>query len=451
MKDDKRIREACLVIDDDPLKAEKLAQDVLLDDPENARALFLVGTVLAKSNRYGAALAMFERAVKLKPKWGEAWNNLAMCFQECGQYANARETFKKALTIEDKPSFMANLASAYMSEHNYSECLRWARKAIEKDPDQSGARATMGFAQLAQGNWAEGWKNYEYCLGGRFRKEIKIGDEPRWDGKPVDKLFIYGEQGLGDEIMYASILPDAIKQAKHVTLECDKRLTGLFTRSFPEVEVHGTRRESQFWSAGREFDAGSGIASLAALFRPSRDACPKVPYLVADPERCLQWRSLFDAWGGPVIGLTWTGGRAATQRKAREVGLEAFRPLIESMPEATFVSLQYQDPTEEIAETGLPVRHFHRAVQSPDYDDTAAFVTELDGIVGIHTTVHHLAGALGKRSMILVPSRPMWNYAHGDRLPWYESQIFHRQRKDETWADCIKRMLNETEFARQAA
>jgi ADP-heptose:LPS heptosyltransferase len=121
------------------------------------------------------------------------------------------------------------------------------------------------------------------------------------------------------------------------------------------------------------------------------------------------------------------------------MGLEAFRPLI-TKTDAIFVSLQYTDATEEISQTGLPVRHIHRAVQSPDFDDTAAFVAELDKIVGIHTTIHHLAGALGKSSLVLVPSKPMWNYAHGDYMPWYRDQKYFRQKPNEKWIDCVKRI-----------
>jgi hypothetical protein len=276
-------------------------------------------------------------------------------------------------------------------------------------------------------------------LGGRFRKITQIGDEPKWDGSPVDSLFIYGEQGLGDEIMYGSIIPDAIPKAKSIVLECDKRLAGIFKRSFPTIEVHGTRRADKPWAESRTFDAGCAIGSLAYLFRKDKSECPRTPYLIPDPERRLQWRSLFDSWGKPVIGLAWSGGRAATQRQARRVGLEAFRPLIERT-DAVFVSLLYDDPSDEIAQSGLPVRHIHRAVQSPDYDDTAAFVAELDNVIGVHTTVHHMAGAIGKPSTILVPSQPGWNYANGDSLPWYQSQKFHRQRKSETWRDCIARL-----------
>lgn len=424
-------------MDAEPIEALRICNDVLRDEPDNTAAMFMTGCLQSRAEHFVTALALFERVIRLQPKRHEAWNNAGLALQECGQPAEARERFKRALELDKRPSYMANLGAAYLTEGNYTEAMRWARKSIELE-DNDGAQTTLGFAQLAVGDWA-GWKGYEHCLGGRFRKVESIGDEPKWDGSEVESLYIYGEQGLGDEIMYASIVGDAIPRAKRIVLECDKRLKGLFQRSFPSIEVRGTRREAKPWAADREFDAGCAAGSLAALFRPDRSACPRVPYLVPDPERRLQWRSLFDSWGKPVIGIAWSGGKAATQRKERQIGLEAFRPLIEST-DAVFVSLQYTDASDEINATGLPVKHIHRAVQSPDYDDTAAFVMELDQIIGVHTTVHHLAGAMGKASTILVPEKPMWNYATGDALPWYRDQKFHRQRKNEAWIDCIRRL-----------
>lgn len=436
---DKRLAVAFSVLDDDPDQAAHIANDVLRDDPDQQAAMFILGMVYSRAERYGPALALFERITRLNPKRHEAWSNAGMAYIECGNPAKAAECFRKAIEHAPNASYMANLGAAYLTLGNYSEATRWAKKSLEIE-DSDGAHSVIGFAALAQGDWKTGWAGYERILGGRFRKIERVGHEPKWNGEHVDNLFIYGEQGLGDEIMYASIVPDAINKANHVVLECDSRLKGLFQRSFPTVEVRGTRRKDKPWAEGRTFDAGCAAGSLAYLFRKDKSDCPRTPYLVADPERRLQWRSLFDSWGKPVIGIAWSGGRATTQRQMRKVGLEAFRPLIESR-DAVFVSLQYEDPTDEIANSGLPVRHIHRAVQSPDYDDTAAFVAELDEIVGVHTTVHHLAGALGKASTILVPHTPQWNYATGDSLPWYQSQKFHRQRKSEAWKDCIARLV----------
>lgn len=428
------------LLEDEPDEAFRLCNEHLRLNPSDASALFIVGHILAKAERFCLAWATFKRCVDLQPRMAPAWNNLAMSMQECGEFLQAREAFKRAVELSPAPEHLANLGANYSATGNYSEAKRWCRKALEKDPEHSGAMGTLGFAHLATGDWANGWAGYEHCLGGRFRMAKNFTGEPKWDGSEVDSLVVYGEQGLGDEIMFASCLPDALQRARSVTLECDQRLEGLLQRSFPTVEVHGTRRVEPAWAAGRTFDAGAAVGSLPSLFRRSPDDCPRTPYLVADPERRLQWRALFDSWGRkPVIGLAWSGGRAATQVKERQVGLEAFRSLIERT-DAHFVSLQYKDPSEEIEASGLPVKHYHRAVQSPDYDDCAAFVAELDCVVGVHTTVHHLAGALGVPGRVLVPSRPMWNYAHGEEMPWYRNMPFHRQKKGETWAECVARL-----------
>ena len=420
---------------DDPDEAARICNAVFRDSPDNAAALYLLGSINAKAERYAVALPIYNLCTQIAPHRHEAWNNLGMCYVDCLEFIKARECFKTALKLKpDEAPYMANLGATYASENNYAESIRWNKKALKLKPDNDGAAAALGFAQLATGDWKNGWKNFDYCLGGRFRKIIKIGEEPKWNGDYVDHLFIYGEQGLGDEIMYASCLNDI--KVGHIALECDKRLEGLFQRSFPNIEVHGTRREDKPWAEGRTFDAGSAMGSLPSIYRPLRESCPGTPYLVADPERRVQWRALFDYLGRkPKIGLCWSGGRAMTGKRFREVGVEAFEPLLDTY-DADWFSLQYQDP--DINDSRI--RHYKRAVQSKDYDDTAAFVAELDLVIGVNTTAQHLAGALGVPSIILVPQICLWNYYMGDSLPWYGQNKYHRQKKNEKWIDCIRRL-----------
>lgn len=434
-----RLQEAAELLDGEPETAYAICADILRDEPDEARALYMLGVVHVRAEHHAEALAVFERVAKLSPRKPQVWNALGQALHELFKPAEAREAFKKALELDEQALFLANIGSTYMLDGNPVEAARWCRKALKLDPAHTGATTTLGFAKLAIGDWS-GWKDCEAALGGKFRQEVKLGDEARWDGEPVDSLFLYGEQGLGDEIMYASIVQEAAARAKRTVLECDERLHGLFSRSFPGIEVHGTRRKDKPWLDG-SFNAGCALGSLPAIFRHDAAACPKTPYLTADHERRVQWRALFDSWGKkPKIGLCWSGGRHSTHKKARQVGLEAFRELI-WRSDAHWVSLQYQDATDEIQEAGLPmVRHFRRATQTPDYDDTAAMVAECDLVIGPHTTVHHLAGALGVPSVVLVPSRTLWAYQSGDRIAWYENQIYHRQKPGESWADCIKRL-----------
>jgi tetratricopeptide (TPR) repeat protein len=415
-----------------------LCNELLNENPDNAKALFLIGICMVKSNKHGQALAMFERAKSLKPSEASYWTCYGMALQECHKPAEARKAFLKSLSIKESPECVGNVGVTYLDEGNFAQAIEWCQKALSMKPDESGARTTLGFAQLAVRDWKNGWANYEACLGGRFRKELDFG-LPKWDGSETEAVIVYGEQGLGDEIMYASILEDASKKAR-ITLECDPRLERLFRRSFPDVEVHGTRRlDEKPWFTGPErWTAQSAAGSLAHLFRTSPQDCPRTPFLTADPERRLMWRSLFKSWGKPVIGLCWSGGSNQTNKFARNAGIEAFRGLIERT-DAVFVSLQYRDPTDELDEARLPVRTFPELL-SGDYDDTAALVAELDQVVGVNTSAHHLAGGLGTKSLILVPHKTMWNYATGDSLPWYGNNRFHRQKAGESWADCIDRI-----------
>lgn len=424
---------ACL--DSDPDRAHAIANDILNDDPDNAAALHLVAVIQSRAAHHGMALGLWQRVALLKPGKADVWCNLGETLSELGKYADARAAYRRALELRECADYMANMAIAYNEDGQFQEGMRWARRALSQDPGHRNATATLGFSKLALGDWS-GWTEFQSSLGTRHRMVRDYA--PAWDGGRVGSLIVYGEQGLGDEVMYASCLEDARRCVDHVSIECEHRLEGLFKRSFPWADVYGTRRmPTKEWR--REFTAQVPCAGLPAMFRKERDKCPKAPYLVADPERRLMWRSLFKAFGKPVIGLAWTGGNRFTKRVARRVGLEAFRPLIERT-DAVFVSLQYEDAQEEIDASGLPVRQFPWATITDDYDDTAALVAELSRVIGIHTSVHHLAGALGVPSTILVPSRPMWNYATGDRLPWYREQIFHRQRQGEAWSDCIKRI-----------
>ncbi len=436
-----RLRVAAELYKSDVVACHDLCVELLNEEPNDPMVLFLLGQLFAEAEKYGLAVQFFTRVTELEPKRAPAWNNLGMALEGLHMREKARQAFREAMRLDpNNPNYPANLAVTYLEHGEPDVALAWAKKALAMKEDHAGARGTLAFASLALGDWKTGWANYDANLGGKFRKEKAFG--PRWDGKEAQRVVFYGEQGLGDEIQYASCLPDVKRLVAEPVIECDHRLEGLFRSSFPWAEVHGTRREELPAWAEKPVNAQCALGSLPQFVRPTPGSCPRTPYLTADPERCVQWRALFDSWPKKrVIGLCWSGGRGVTHSKRREIGLEAFRPLIEVV-DAHFVSLQYRDPAEEIAQTGLPVRHFPWATGSANYDDTAALVAELDMVVGIHTSAQHLAGALGVPGVVLVPSIPSWNYAQ-DEWPWYGSARLYRQKSGEEWSETVKRLTKE--------
>lgn len=412
----------------------------LLDKNHNdALALFLMGQIYAKAEKFGAAYNIFTRVTQIRPEQSEGWNNLGMTCEGRKDHIESMRHFEKAWSIEKKASYASNIGNCYLSRQDYKQSIEWARKALRIDPACNSAKAVLGMASLSLGDWPTGWDNHEASLGGKFRKEVEYQGEGRWDGTPGKTLIVYGEQGLGDEVMYASCVPDAAK-SNTVVLECDKRLEGLFKRSFPSVSVYGTRREAAPWLDQHRIDARVSCGTLPKFFRRKPEDFPGTPYLKADPEHVLQWRALFDSWGKrPKIGIAWSGGSKHNQPQARHVGLAGLRPLVESV-NADFVSLQYKNPAQEIEASGLPVRHFKRACETSDYDDTAALVAALDLVVSVPTSVVHLAGALGVKTHCLTPYESDWNF-QGDRLPWYASVDLFKKPKGEPWSKLIERYL----------
>ena len=436
------IRYAETIIDTDPIKAHRILCNVLEEEPDNALALFCVGHILVNREELGLAYNVFKRVVQLAPHREQGWNNLGLCIDSFERHKEARECFEQALKRKpNDPDYLGNLALTWLEEQDYKRAIEFSAKSLAINPKHPGAGAVNGYAHLALGNWVEGWRGYECALGGKYRKEYSYGDEKRWDGSPGKVVAIYGEQGLGDEIMAASMLPDAIRDCSTVIVDCDPKLEGLLRRSFPGACVFGTRREqSVAWLEDHVVEARAAALSLGQFYRRQDADFPAGPYLVADPDRRVQWRALFDSWGPrPKIGLCWTGGIKSTGAKRRQMGLEALRLLIESF-DADFVSLQYKDPTAEIAKSGLPVRHFKWACETPDYDDTAALVAELDVVIGVSTTVHHLADALGVPSIVFVPLRPTWLYAR-DPVPFHQSWKLFRQKDGEDWSKTVRRFM----------
>lgn len=426
----------------DPDEGMRIVSQLLTEHPNQWQVLSVAAYINLKVERFGIAYNMLRRAVELNPAKSEIWNNLGMCALGCMDLNEAERSLRQALRISPQnTAAMNNLALVKVNQCKADEALEWAAKSMAVRVDDS-ILETKGYAHLMLGQWDPGWKCFEGGLFGKIRRPYRPRKGNYWDGNIVYTLVVVGEQGIGDEISFASVIPDAAARCERLVVECDSRLEGLFRRSFPYA-VSGTR----FTKDPQEFDGDiyclSG--SLCQYFRLSDDSYPGTPYLVADPERRLQWRALLDSLGPkPKIGIAWSGGKHNTHRERRSLRLEELLPILRQ--DATFVSLQYRDPSAEIAalkdKHGVEVKHWPRASEAKDYDETAALVAELDLVISVQTAIVHLAGALGKECWAMIPREPLWRYKlHGDTMPWYRSVKLFRQKKD--WAGLINKVSED--------
>lgn len=404
-------------------------------DPNNSMALWNLAYSYMKAERWGLAYNLLKRAKEVDPGNPGIWCNLAATAlsmasptQDDKMMDEAEHLLTKAIRkAGDKPPPLNHLALIAVNRGEPERAVQFCERSLKLDPDQRDCRETLGYALLSMGNWREGFKNYDYSIGAaKVRMPKPFAQEPLWEGQK-GRLFLRGEQGIGDEISYASVIPDAAKD-NEVTYECDKRLEGLMRRSLPGVTVYGTRfQPSRYWSG--EFDYHALTGMLCSKYR-SNGEFPRKAFLVADPERRLQWRALLDTLPGKKVGIAWAGGLPNTFSGRRSFALERLLPLLK-IPGITWVSLQYKDAAKDIefVETRVKIHHWERAVgKEVDYDETAALVAELDCVVSICTAVVHLCGALGKKCLVLVPNKPRWFYGReGKEHAWYESLELYRQ------------------------
>jgi ADP-heptose:LPS heptosyltransferase len=256
-------------------------------------------------------------------------------------------------------------------------------------------------------------------------------------------VLVYREQGLGDEIMFASCLGDLMRSGARCLVDCDPRLRPLLRRSFPEIEVVEDidALEMGHSTGSRTIDACLPIGSLPGVFRTSRAAFePARAYLRADASKASGWRERLAALGpGRKIGIAWRGGLFKTGRALRSLTLDQLLPLLR-MQEVHWINLQHRDDSAEREriqrEHGVQLTTWSEALQ--ELDETAALVSELDLVVTVCSSIVHLAGALGRPVWTLTPAAPAWRYfLAGDSLPWYPAVRLFRQRAAGDWPPVV--------------
>ena len=424
--------------------AEELLQELRLtrDDADVNNAL---GNVCRMRGNLVDAGSAYRRALAVDAGHLAALANLGLVLRDQGVPQQALPVLDRALVLApDYVEALFNKALALTDLGESQAAGQLIEQVLRLDPDFAEAHLQRGFALLRRGDFAAGWREYRWRVNIPELDHWRDYDYPLWQGEKLSgrRVLVQAEQGLGDQIMFASCLPDMLESARQVMIECDSRLAVLFARSFPQAVVYRHRVKGQpEWSHEPAPDFRVRLGDLPRMLRNCGADFPRHSgYLFADPGNVTNWRIRLAALGsGPKIGLSWRGGTLATGQRARSLPLEDLLPIV-SLPDTHFVSLQYGDGREEIANLrtryGVTFSEWPQAIA--DMDEMAALVASLDMVITVCTTAAHLAGALGKTAWVLVPAVSEWRYREsGNGIPWYPELRLFRQRRTAEWSDVI--------------
>lgn len=430
--------------------AEKFFRLFAAGRPDNPEGPNNLASALRLQGRRAEAIEVLKPAIQRAPTNAMLWNSLGAILAEEGDHANAEIFYAEALRLE--PRFFKaryNLANALVDRGAVAEGLEHldaVLHAAAAEDDRQMIRLARATSLVAVGRLAEGWDDYEARIHPQFADTTAFMiDRPRWEpgadlaGK---SLLVIGEQGLGDEILFANLLPDVLERlgpGGRLTVAVEPRLVPLFARSFPEAAVGGhvtflhagrAVRAMPFLEDASGIDLWTPIGSLLREFRREVAAFPeRVGFLAADPARTVHWReTLKAAPAGPKVGLLWKSGTARGARHRYFSAFEQWAPVLRQGG-VGFVNLQYGDCAEELGwvkqELGVEVWDPPGIDLKQDLDDVAALACALDLVVGFSNATFNIAAACGAPSWLITTPGAWPRLGSPDRYPWYpQARVF---------------------------
>jgi Flp pilus assembly protein TadD len=424
-------------------------------DPRNRIAVRNLGILLNLVERHAESLAAADEALA-RDRHAEGLIMRGDALYGLGRFEEALESYREAAKLSAEPyETLIKTAIARAALRQYTEALALLDQAVALRPADQLAYYQRAAIRLLTCDFEGGWRDFEY----RWRNELFIATSSaavspqvreRLDLRQgIDdvrgaKVLLVAEQGIGDQVMFASMIPDLAAAAASVATVCDPRLLRLFSNSFEGVGFFDPNGASLPRAA---FDKVIAMGSLGHIFRNRLNDFPGAPYLRPSAEVRERWAArLGPRPTGLRIGLSWRGGTLATGAGQRSLALADFAPLLD-LPDCDFVSLQYGDPSAEVqavnADLQQPIRIFP-PTDIDDFEELAGLIANLDVVVSVQTSVVHLTGALGTECLILVPYNPIWRYtAHASTMPWYRSAQIHRQAEPGAWASVIARVAED--------
>ncbi|HEY0833751.1 MAG TPA: N-acetylglucosaminyltransferase, partial [Azospirillum sp.] len=309
---------------------------------------------------------------------------------------------RRALALApDFPDGWLNLGHAVQAEGRFAEAERHADRAIRLDPGRPNARVNRALMRLARGDLEQGWADYAQRFAAGEAAPDRRFRVPEWRGEPIvgKRLLVWAEQGLGDELMFGTVIADLQATRAWVTVECDARLVRLFTRALPWANVRA-ETPNQNDADPDDADLHIPMGSLPRLLRRGLADFPPRPFtLYPDPALAAEWRRRLAALGpGLTVGICWRSSRITAERAGAYTRLDRWGPLL-TLPGVHAVNLQYDDCAVELAEAegrfGVPVHRWPDLDLRNDLDGVAALMAGLDLVVSAPTAVGELAAALG--------------------------------------------------------
>jgi len=426
-------------------------------DTEIGVLWYSLGCACQKRNHRALALLCFQEALKTKPGFLAAINNMGYALKKLHQGPESAAAFKHVIdlieageveaTAEEKAEYYVNYGSMFVANGTPDVAIALFDKSAEY-AEVKMATYNRGLVYLEKGDYVRGFEGWDH--GDRIDKisyrQYGHASLPIWNGEPGKTVVVVGEQGIGDELMFATILPDIMRDC-HIVLDAHPRLADMFRRSFPDIDVYGTRKDGWIdWGKRYQLDAKILMGSLPKFYRHGVSDFPRKPYLIVDDALDHRYREQLDKLGTrPKIGISWRGGIKQTGSNQRFIPMDKWLDILKL--DCDFISLQYDkgiatDVEKFNEQHNVKIHHWTEMLEN--YEHTAAVVKNLDLVISVPQSVVHLAGVIGTPTWQLVPIKTLWQAGvYGQDMPWYDCVTNKWQTVDGNWDSVLANVKDE--------
>lgn len=457
----------------------------LASKPDDASVIAALGISLTKVKAWERAIPLLQQLVERNPEAIGGWVDLAQCYSHLNRLDEACEAMARVIALDpdkadnyatlagfegrrgdirrgeelclealrrdpENGAAIGNLGNIRALQGRVDEAEALFRKQLALRPEDAGTHCNLSFLLLRCRRYKEGWSHYHW----RWKQPSRTTPEgrerglPRWDGvtPPDGRLLIWREQGVGDEILYSSLIADFAARGLDIVLAADPRLVPLLARSLPGITVVPDDASLDVRALG--LSCQRPLGDIGEFCRPDIASFASHPahYLKADPARSAALRQRYRAMAGdrPLVGVSWNSGNPNTGRY-KSISLSDMAPLLRR-PGEFFVSLQYGRAAEDVKTlpADMPVHHDPEIDPLADIDGQAAQIAALDLVVTVSTAAAHIAGGLGIPTLILIPEDwgQLWYWGYtGERTPWYPSVRLCRGDTGQRAGDIVERAL----------
>ncbi len=458
-------------------------------DPENYLVLCDLGLLFTQEENFEVAKNFYSKAIKINPENYITYYNRGLIFDKLNDMDNALKDYN--FVIKKNPIFEPALFNRYkiLTKQNlFNEALNSINYLIELDPknttyfleralvylsfnkldnalsdydqvqlinpiskDASEAMAKKSYVQLSLNLFEHGWKLYENRWSDRD-KLITSKQELKDFSITKKIIFIWAEQGLGDQILFSSLLNDVLNTENNFIISLDPRLINIFARSFSSASnIKFISKEDSL--AETEYDFHIPIGSLGKFFRNSIQDFDKHPvaYLKDDDKKTKLLKKKIWVKNYKICGIAWKSmGNMLSSEKSLE--LDQLIPIF-SLPNIIFVNLQYGEINEEIKkifdEFKIKIQTIDEIDNFKNIDGLTSLINSCDFIITSSNVTAHIAGALNKKTFLLVPFGigKIWYWGQsGDQTIWYPSIEIFRKTSSDSWKDSVENLSNRIKF-----